>query len=290
MADSLTTKRRSAYTLSTVSVTLVLFVIGALLYLGVNSAKVSSTITDNVRVVVILDSKADSKDAESITQKAKESDVISRSEYVTAEDAAREFNTFIGEDLEVKLGTNPLPSSVNLYIKKSIEPKEGAAKIRAALKGDKMVDEILFSESLMESVTTNLNNFKLVLAVFMLALMFISVIMINNTIRMAIFSKRFLIKSMLLIGATRGFIRRPFVSKAILQAFVSTFFATLMLTVMVVGLKRSLPEIELVFENYQLLMFIPITLFIVGLLVCLSSTIRAVNRYMRLRDDQLHIY
>ncbi len=290
MGSSLNTKRRSAYTLSTISVSLVLFIIGAMLYLGINSAKVTSSITDNMRVVVILKSGTEEQGAKEVIASVEKLGVVKRSEFITSAMAEEQFKAFIGEDFTLKLGKNPLPPSINLYLDGANNSKESTALLKRGLEGNVHVDDILFSESIMDSVTSNINNFKLVLGVFILVLLFISVIMINNTIRMAIFSKRFLIKSMLLIGATKSFIRMPFVNKAILQAFVSTLIATFMLAVLVVGLKRSLPEIELVFENYQVLLMIPAALFSVGLLVCVVSTYKAVNRYMSLRDDQLHIY
>ncbi len=288
--SSLTTKRRSAYTLSTISVSLVLFIIGAILYLGINSAMVTNTITDSMRLVVILNNDTTEEEANSVIDAAKKSGVVARTEFISSEQAEEDFKAFIGEDFSLKLGKNPLPPSINIYLNKSRSAKEGAAVVKRVLKEDVNVDEILFSESVMDSVTTNINNFKIILGVFILVLLFISVIMIDNTIRMAVFSKRFLIKSMQLIGATRGFIRMPFMRKAILQAFVSTILATVMLAILVVAVKRSLPEIELMFDNYKVLLMIPASLFCVGLLVCISSTAKAVNRYMNLKDDQLHIY
>ncbi len=287
---SLTSKRRSAYTLSTISVSLVLFIIGTIIYLVINSAMVSSSISNNMRVVVILKNGTTEESTKNIVSTVMASDVVSRSEYISSEKAEEDFKTFIGEDFTLKLGKNPLPPSINFYLKSSLKAKEGSITIRELIKSDKLVDDVLYNESVMDSVTSNINNFKLVLGVFMLALMFISVIMIDNTIRMAVFSKRFLIKSMLLIGATRGFIRKPFIGSAVIQAFVSTIIATFMLAVLIVGIKKSLPEIEIVFENYRVLLIIPVLLFAVGLLVCLLSTASAVNKYMRLKDDQLHIY
>lgn len=288
--NSMVAKRRSAYTFSTISVSLVLFIIGTIFYLMMNAAKATETILDNMRMVVILKDDTSTERVEAIRKMVAKDDLVTKSEYVSSKKAEEDFKAYLGEDFSVKLGSNPLPASINMHLNSKLDTKETAVKVKAILKNVKEVDEILYQDSVMDSVVSNISSFKIILGVFSLALLFISFIMIDNTIRMAVLSRRFLIKTMLLIGATRSFIRRPFIKKAVLQSFWSTLIATLMLAGLIVGLKRSIPEIEIVFENYMALLLIPASLFCIGLVVCITSTYAAVNRYMKLNDNELHTY
>lgn len=290
MANSINTKRRSAYTFSTISVSLVLFIIGTIIYIGLNTTKAAEAIVDDMRVVVVL------KDACTDAQIKAMKDIINKDklasdiEYISKEQAEKDFRAYIGEDFVLKLGTNPLPASLNVNLNSKMVASESAARIRRLLGEFNSVDEILYQESMMDSITDNISNIKLVLIVISLALLLISLIMINNTIRMAVLSKRFLIKTMLLVGATRGFVRRPFLGKAVFQSFMATFMATFLLIGLIIAIKRTIPELEIIFEDYKTLLTIPVALFVIALVVCVSSTLMAVNRYMSFDDNQLHIY
>lgn len=288
--NSLVAKRRTAYTFSTISVALVLFMIGSIFYLIMNAAKATNSIMDNMKVVVILKNNTSEEKVEAIRKLVTKDKLVTKSEYVSPGKAEEMFKAYIGEDFSLKLGNNPLPASINMHINNKLDTPESVTKLKTILKDVKEVDEILYQESMMESVVSNISNFKIILSIFSLALLFISFIMIDNTIKMAVLSKRFLIKTMLLIGAKRGFIRRPFMVKAVLQSFWSTLIASFMLGVLIVGLKRSIPELEIIFENYQVLLLIPAAMFIIGLLVCVISTLSAVNRYMKLNENDLYTY
>ena len=288
--NSITLRRRTSYTFSTITVSLVLFMIGASLYFMLNAAKATNTVIDNMKVVVILKKSTSESEVKKMIKAISKNDLIVESKYISSKDAEESFKKFIGEDFTLKLESNPLPSSVEMQFNNKINPKESFAKLKKELKKFKIVDEILYQESMMESVVSNITNLKIVLGLFCIILLFVSFIMIDNTIRMAVLSKRFLIKSMLLIGATRGFIRRPFLLKALMQSFLSTLFASLMLAVLIIGLKRAIPEVEIIYENYKILITIPIIMFITGTVVCLFSTISAVNRYMKLNENDLYTY
>ena len=288
--NSITLRRRTSYTFSTITVSLVLFMIGASLYFMLNAAKATNTVIDNMKVVVILKKSTSESEVKKMIKAISKNDLIVESKYISSKDAEESFKKFIGEDFTLKLESNPLPSSVEMQFNNKINPKESFAKLKKELKKFKIIDEILYQESMMESVVSNITNLKIVLGLFCIILLFVSFIMIDNTIRMAVLSKRFLIKSMLLIGATRGFIRRPFLLKALMQSFLSTLFASLMLAVLIIGLKRAIPEVEIIYENYKILITIPIIMFITGTVVCLFSTISAVNRYMKLNENDLYTY
>lgn len=288
--NSMTAKRRSAYTFSTISVSLVLFIIGTIFYLMMNAAKATVSILDNMKMVVILKDDTSMERVEAIRKMVSKDQLVTKSDYVSTKQAEADFKAYLGEDFSLKLGNNPLPASINLHLNSKLDTKEGATKVKTILKNVPEVDEILYQDSVMDSVLSNISSFKIILGVFSLALLFISFFMIDNTIRMAVLSKRFLIKTMLLIGATKGFIRRPFIKKAVLQSFWSTLIASIMLAMLIVGLKRSIPELEIVFEDYKSLLMIPLSLFVIGLIVCITSTYAAVNRYMRLNENELHTY
>lgn len=287
---SLTVKRRSAYTFSTVSVALVLFIFGAAMYLAMNAAKATNAVMDDMRVVVILNKELKAERLTELQALVTKDELVVRSEYVSSADAEKDFKEYIGEDFSINLGSNPLPASINLYLNNELDAIETAEAIKIRLKKVAEVDEVLYQQGVMSTISSNLASLKIVLSIFGLVLVLISIIMIDNTIRMAVLSRRFLIKTMLLIGATRGFIRRPFVAKALLQAFVSTLIASVMLAVLIVAMKRSVPELEIIFEDYQTLLIIPVTLFVAALIVCVISTCMAVNRYMKLNNNELHTY
>lgn len=283
-------RNSSAYTVSTISVSLVLFIIGTIIYIGLNTTKAANAIVDDMRVVVVLKSSCSESQIAEMKDVINKDKLASDIKYISKEQAEQEFRAYIGEDFVLKLGSNPLPASLSINLSSKMVASESVARIKKLLSNMSGVDEILYQESMMDSITDNISNIKLVLIVIAISLLGISTIMINNTIRMVVFSKRFLIKSMLLIGATKGYVRRPFMGNAILQSFMATILASVLLIGLIIAIKRTIPEIEIIFEDYKTLLTIPATLLVFALFVCLPSTLFAVNRYMSFDDNQLHIY
>ena len=283
-------KTRSAYALSTLSVSLVLFLVGTMGYLMLNAAQAADSVLDKMKASVILLDGTEKAELDKLTAGLKSKAYVSKVEYISKEQAAKNFQEFLGEEVIVDLGENPLPASLEVFLNKEVSTEEAIAQLQLDVKGNPAVEEVLYSRGFVEQVLTNISKFNLLLIVFGAIFLFVSVVLINNTIRMAVLSKRFLIKTMLLVGATYGFVRRPFLLQAFLQGIWATLIATFMLALLIIGLKRSIPDVSIIYEAWQSLIVIPAGLLVLGVVICLSSTFVSVNRYMRSSNDNLYVY
>ena len=183
----------------------------------------------------------------------------------------------------------PLPDSYEVKLDgRSAETGALSALEKQVMSWDG-VDEVVYQRNVIEQVTSNINKFNLVLLLFGGALLIISLILLNNTIRVTIFSKRYLIHTMKLVGATRWFITKPFLGGSILQGIYAGLISWAMLAVMIAGLHEGLPEVKFVSDQLQLL-FIFGAMMVGGILISLVFTAFAVRKFLRMRTDKLYLY
>ncbi|MEG1554745.1 MAG: permease-like cell division protein FtsX [Rikenellaceae bacterium] len=288
---SIKTKTRKAYTLSTVSVTLVLFIIGVAASLLYAATLVTDSMLSNMKVSVMLQDNPSNEALGDLKNALTTNPNVSKVLFVSKAQAVEDFNKYIGEDFVLNLGENPLPASLEVYIAKNKDNTEALRSINFTISQHKnIVSEVVQQGDVMSQALKNISLFKLVIFAFLIALLFVSVITINNTIRMVVLSRRFLMRTMLLVGATRGFIRRPFMLNALWQGLASAFLAMLMLSAMFYGVRTMIPELPLPITDANFLIAMPTMLVVLGVLICLFSTLFAVNRYLKLNNDDLYIY
>lgn len=284
-------KTRKAYTLSTVSVTLVLFIIGVAASLLYAATLVTDSMLNNMKVSVMLKDNADEDTLRVLTDSLKTNPNVSKVVFISQEQAVDDFNSYIGEDFVLNLGENPLPASLEVYITKNKDNTAALVSINKTINQHKsIVDEVVQQGAIMKQAVQNISLFKLVIFSFLVALLFVSIITINNTIRMVVISRRFLMRTMLLVGATHGFIRRPFLWNALWQGLASAFLALILLAGLFYGVRAMLPEMPLPITEPDFLIGIPSLLVVLGIVICWFSTLLAVNKYLKLNNDDLYIY
>ncbi len=280
---------RSAYAVSTISVTLVLFLIGAASYFIANAAKATDAIIDQVKVSLVVKDDITPEQSSEIITTLDTLAGVERSSYISKEQAIKNFSDFIDDDVITAIGVNPLPAAYDIYFDKDASRAETINTLNRFFEGKDYVEELIHQTDRVDQLVTNLSNIKLLMAIFGAVLLFISIILINNTIRANIFAKRFIINTMLLIGATAWFVRKPFLIKAIWQGLVATLFAFLLLMLMVGAINRTIPMAELI-NAPEAFVAILIFMALLGVTFCVIMTNIAVGRYIRQKSDQLHVY
>ena len=193
----------------------------------------------------------------------------------------------LGEDFLDVFETSPVPVSVDVTLEADYVHPDSLALVTRGLSQSPLVDEVETQQTVVEALTSNLARISIVLGVFILLLLFISFVLINNTVRVSVFARRFTIHTMKLVGATRGFIRAPFVRAAVLQGLASSVLAVGMLWALLEAARRSFPELASLVDLKQLLLVCGIVV-VAGVLLCVVSTALVVNRLVAASKDDLY--
>jgi cell division transport system permease protein len=286
--DKYTDRRVStSYFTTTISISLVLFMLGLLGLIVLNAKKLSNYVKENIGFSVIL--KDDVKEVE-ITQLKKmldAADYVKSAEYITKEDAAATLQKELGEDFISFLGYNPLLSSIEVSLKAEYTNTDSIAWIEKDLMSNPKIKEVFYQKSLVSLVNENVRKISLILVLFSGVMMLIAIVLINNSIRLSIYSKRFLIKSMQLVGATQSFIRRPFVIKGVIHGIYGAFISILLLMLVLYWTQKEIPELFEMqdAETFALLFGLVI---LMGIIISWISTYLAVRKFLRLKADDLY--
>lgn len=278
---------RNAYASSIISISLVLLLIGIAALLIVNARSVSDYFKENMQLSVIL--KPDVSDEEALSyQKSVETlPFIKGTRLVTREEGAAELAGMLGDDFLSVFETSPVPVSLEITLQADYVAPDSVAFVRRTLSASDKVEEVEYQQSLVETLNANLAKISLVLGVFILLMLFISFVLINNTVRLGVFSRRFTVHTMQLVGATRRFIRKPFMNGALLQGLASSVLALVALAGVLALLRRSFPQMFAVIEMRSLLI-VAGTVIVCGVAICLLSTYLVVNKLVSLDKDRLY--
>ena len=281
-------KLRSSYATTVVSISLVLFLLSLLGLLVLNTKKLGDFVKENIGFSVILKENTREADIIQIQRTFDASVFVKETRYITPEQAAAELQEELGENFLDFLGFNPLLPSIDLKLNAVYANPDSIAMIEKEFLDHPQVKEVYYQESLVHLVNENVRNLSLIILVFSAFLFFISIALFNNTIRLLFYSKRFIIKTMLLVGATSSFIRKPFVFSGILHGLIGSVVATLMLFIVVYFAQREMPDI-IGFTDYGTLGILLLIIFGIGILLSCLSTLFAVNKYLRIDHDRLYI-
>ncbi|MCW5900055.1 MAG: permease-like cell division protein FtsX [Flavobacteriales bacterium] len=278
---------RTAGVSSVIGIGLVLTMLGVLGFLVLNAQALEHYFKENVRVELFL--KRDLKEADVMRfRKELDTELFTReTRYVTADEAAERLKEDLGEDFLGVLGSNPLLPSVELRLKASHAAPDSLRWIVEQLKNDTRVQEVAYNAAVVENIDANMRRLGLVVLGFTALLLVIAVALINNTIRLAIYSKRFLIRTMHLVGATQWFIKRPFLGQSFWQGVFGALLALGLLAGLLQLLKRYVPDV-LAFTDMPTLALLFATVLATGLLIALASTWFAVGRYLRMDHNDIH--
>lgn len=270
-----------------VSLSLVLFMLGLLGIIILNTNKLSDNLKENIGIQIILNETAKEADIQHLTKTLDISDYVKSTEFITKEDAAKRLQEDLGEDFIDFLGYNPLLPSINVHVKAAYANTDSLTMIEKELTGSKLVKEVVYQKSLVTMINENVKKISLVILIFSGLLMVIALALINNTIRLSIYSKRFIIKTMQLVGATQSFVRRPFVLKGIKHGIYGATIAILMLIGVLYFAQKQLPELAELQDEKMLLTLFGLVI-ILGIIISWISTSLAVRKYLRLKADDLY--
>lgn len=275
------------------SITLALLVIGLFGLLLIHAQKLSTLVKENLEMQVYLERNLPETQLLRLQQDFARKPYIAQKDgqaqvrFLSKEEGARQLIDQTGEDFQQFLGDNPLRDAYLLKINADFADAKSLARIRQELAQEEGVFEVEYVESLITSVNENLRNVSLVLLGFAAVLTFVVVVLINNTIKLALFSQRFLIRSMQLVGATPSFIQWPFLRRAVWQGLVSGLLAGLLLLALLQYAYLQLAELRLL-QDVRLFGALAVALVVLGMGIGFLSSWRAVRKYLSMSLDELY--
>jgi cell division transport system permease protein len=278
---------RSSYLSSIISNSLVLFMLGVLMLLVFNAKRLSDYVRENIGFSVILHDDVREVDASFLRKTLDASPYVRITQYISKEEAAKELQEELGEDFIGFLGYNPLSSSIEVRLKADYANPDSIRKIEDELMAYRPVKEVFYQKSLVNLVNDNVRKISAIILIFSGLLFFVAIVLINNTIRISVYSKRFIINTMKLVGATWGFIRKPFLLSGMLHGFYAAIVAVGLLCGVIYLVQKEFYEI-INFGQVDLLAAVFGLVILVGMLINFASTYLAVSKYLRLRVDDLY--
>ena len=278
-----------SYAMSLVSITLVLFLLGAFAIFMMHARKLSNHVKENIGFEVVMNS--DVKEA-NILRLQKELDAmpaVKSTEYITKDEAIQRLSEDLGEDFLEWLGPeeNPLLPSIDVRFHAAYANTDSIAVIETLLLENPDVKEVYYQKSLVDLINNNIRKIAIVLMAVSLILLIIAIALIRNTIRLSIYSKRFLVRSMQLVGATEGFIRRPFLRQGVSQGFFGGLLADLFLMAILYVLSKRIPYLTLV-QDATVIAAIMVGIVILGMLLAWFSTRSALDKFLKADLDKLY--
>jgi cell division transport system permease protein len=273
-------KTKTIYISTVFGIAMVLLMVGLLGLILVHANNLSKYVKENIVVNIFVDESAREADVSQLQHQLENNPEVKKIQYVSKELAARNLQKDLGEDFVKFLGYNPLSQSIDVYLKADYANNASITKFKAELLKNPIVKEVKYQQSLVDKMNENLASITLVILAFAAIFVVVSVGLINNTIRLAIYSQRFLIKSMQLVGATKSFIRRPFLLYGIWHGLLGALIAIIILMGTLYLANKTIPEL-VVLQSYT--EFGLVFLIVIGLGVFISgfSTYLAVSKFLR---------
>ncbi len=277
----------NAYLSSVISISLVLLLVGIASMLLVNAKSVSDYFKENMQVSVLMKDNVSEDDAMAFRKKLDKGRYIKETVFVSREQGQRELAAQLGEDFLDVFETSPIPVSIDITLNAEYVSADSLDVVRREISKSSLVDEVVYQRSLVDALNANLSKIFFVLGIFIVLLLFISFVLINNTVRLSVFARRFTIHTMKLVGATRSFIRAPFLAQSAVQGVIASFVAIVALLIIMFVIRSGFAQLFEIFRADLLLIVMGIILFC-GLAICLISTYFVVNKLVSLRKDELY--
>lgn len=278
---------RSSYISVILSVSLVLFTLGLLGLFLLYTQKITNQVIEDIGFTVYLYDDVKQVDVDRLKKTIDIADYTRTSTYISKDEAIEILKQDLGEDFMQYLDYNPLLASIDVKVKPAYASTDSLAVVKASLSRSSKVKEIVYQESLIQKVQENLRIAGLVILIFSSLLLVVAIALINNSIRLSIYSRRFIIKSMQLVGATQGFIRRPFVQRGILHGVYSALIAMLLIMGVMYYLQNVLPDLIQI-EDIEILAYLFVLVMALGIIISWVSTSLAVRKYLRMRGNKLY--
>lgn len=276
-----------AYVSSVISIALVLLLVGVASMLIVNARGVSNYFKENVRVSVIFKAQTTQAQVIKYQQQVEKLDFVASTHLVTVEEGTKELVDMLGEDFLKVFATSPVPISVDVTLTPEYVVADSLANVQAKLADHPLVDEVSCQQSLVETLEQSIARISFAIGILTALLLFVSIVLIANTVRLSIYSQRFTIHTMQLVGATRAFIVRPFLVKSAIQGLFSALISIVVLIVLMFFIKSSFAQI---FELFPLGLLLEVMLIVIfcGVAICAVSTYVVVTKTTTLSKDELY--
>lgn len=282
-------KRRliSSYFSVVLSVFLVLFLLGMLGLFVINSKRLSDNFKEDIVMTVFFKNEATDTVFTAFAKEMKASSFAKDFKYVSKDEAAKEHKDVIGEDFMEFLGTNPLYNSYDIHLKSEYVTNPGFSKVEAQIRKNPMVSDVVYDKQLITLVNDNIKKISFWVLVVSGIFAFISVLLINSSLRLSIYANRFIIKTMQMVGATKSFIRKPFVTRSIILGIIGSVLAILALIGVLFYVNVNYPTLE-IFKDIELTAIVLVSVLGLGILITWLSTHFATQRFLNLRTDDLY--
>jgi len=287
LSKAQTRKRRVSYIPTIVSITLVLFLLGIFGLLVFSANQLQTYLKENVQVSVLFMEDTHEPDILKLKTSLEREPHINDVKFISKEQAKSEMKENLGENALEILGYNPFPPSLDVFFEAEHAQTDSIMAFKQAMEEKQAVKEVYYQETLIENIEQNVRIAGAVILVLAVIFLLIAIAFINSTIRLSLYSKRFLIKTMQLIGATWWFIRKPFILRAVLNGFLGAIFAALLLAGSMYIVKRQFPFINL-FQTYEFYAILFGLMMIVGILIAGITSFFSVNKYLRMRLEDLY--
>tara|TARA_Y100001954_G_scaffold228648_1_gene273360 strand:+ start:1351 stop:2229 length:879 start_codon:yes stop_codon:yes gene_type:complete len=269
------------------SLSLVLFVVGLLSLVLLNSQKLSNYVKENIGFTIMLKDSIPQLEEMTFRKELEAEPYTKKTKYISKQQATEKLMKDLGEDFVSFLDYSPLLPSIDVKLNADFANTDSLEKITIKLSKNPVVYETYFQKDLLKKLNSNTKRLSFFLLIFSVLLFLIAFALINNTIRLSVYSKRFLIKTMGLVGATNNFIQKPFIIKSIYQGVYSSIFAVFMLIGAIKLIQKETLKI-LDVSDLKLIGIVFALMFLIGILLSMASTFFAVKKYIKLTDDQLY--
>jgi cell division transport system permease protein len=282
-------KRRliSSYFSVVLSVFLVLFLLGMLGLFIINSKKLADDFRENIAMTVFFKNEANDTIIKSFDAELKKAPFAKTFEFVSKDAAAKQHTDIIGEDFVTFLGENPLQNSFDIHLKADYVYKDSIEKVESQLRKNPMISDIVYDKQLVNLVNDNIKKVSIWILIISGFFTIIAVLLINSSLRLSIHSNRFIIKTMQMVGATKAFIRKPFVLRSVRLGMIGAGLAIIALIGVLIYLESNFPDLGLL-DDQLLIALVLVAVFAIGVLITWLSTYFATQRFLNLRTDDLY--
>ena len=277
----------NAYLSSVISISLVLLLVGMASILLVNAKSVSDYFKENMQVSVMMKQNVSEESAMKFKTTLDKERYIRSSVYVSKEQGMNEMAQMLGDDFLDVFEVSPIPASIDITLNADYVSADSLEMVKQDISKSSLVDEVIYQRSLVDALNANLRKISMILGVFIALLLFISFVLINNTVRLNVFARRFTIHTMKLVGATKSFIRAPFLVQAVFQGIFSALVAIVVLVGVMFFVKSEFQQLFEIFRVELLLLVMAIVLTS-GIVICTASTYFVVGKLVSLKKDELY--
>ena len=276
-----------SYLSSVISISLVLFMAGISAMLAVNAKSVTDYFRENIKISIMFEDIAYDRDAANVLELLNDKEYVKEARLITKEEGANEMAQLLGKDFMEVFETNPIPASIDIYLKAEFLEESALKLVEKELTEFPLVREVVYHQSLVETINDNIEIAGVIAGVLIILLLFISFVLINNTVRLNLYSKRFVVHTMKLVGAKRSFIRKPLLVKGAWQGLLAGLLSAAALYGATVYIRRDFPQLYEVVDANMVIMVL-FAVVATGVLLCVVSTYFIVNKLVSMTSDDIY--